>query len=145
MIQWTVAEQTIEIVWVICLVAREILALFILKIFVMFHMYTSIYKLCSKNPTRAGYFHRSARKSLLLLYISSTLFFHTYLLGLPYKHLCEVKSMFRHDMESHTLVDDTGIHEDTKVKKITFFVGLCRLVTVILIVLGVLNLIYGNI
>ena len=74
-----------------------------------------------------------------------TLFFHTYLLGLPYKHLCEVKSMFKHDMESHTLVDDTGIHEDTKVKKITFFVGLCRLVTVILIVLGVLNLIYGNI
>lgn len=53
--------------------------------------------------------------------------------------------MFKHDRESHTLVDDTGIHEDTKVKKITFFVGLCRLVTVILIVLGVLNLIYGNI
>jgi len=38
MIKWAVAKQTIEIVWVICLVAREVLALSILKIFVMFHM-----------------------------------------------------------------------------------------------------------
>ena len=53
--------------------------------------------------------------------------------------------MFKQEKTNHTLVDDTGIHEDTKIKEITFFVGLCRRVTVILIVLGVLNLIYGNI
>ena len=82
---------------------------------------------------------------IMFMVTGFTLFFHTYLLGLPYKHLCEVKSMFKREITNHTLVDDTGIHEDTKVKKITFFVGLCRLVTVILIVLGVLNLIYGNI
>jgi len=53
--------------------------------------------------------------------------------------------MFKHEKSVNTLVDDTGIHEDTKAKKAIYFVALCRLVTVILIVLGVLNLIYGNI
>jgi hypothetical protein len=38
MIKGTIAKQAIEIIRVICLMARKILALSILKIFVMFHM-----------------------------------------------------------------------------------------------------------
>ena len=53
--------------------------------------------------------------------------------------------MFKHEKSVNTLVDDTGIHEDTKAKKASYFVALCRLVTAALIILGILNLIYGNI
>ncbi|MBR4668109.1 MAG: hypothetical protein IKO76_05055 [Butyrivibrio sp.] len=39
------------------------------------------------------------------------------------------------------LIDDTGIHEDYKPKQITLFVTMCRIVTVILIILGLAALI----
>ena len=41
------------------------------------------------------------------------------------------------------LIDDSGIHKNVKPKQITVFVALCRIVTVILIVLGVAALIVG--
>ncbi len=42
------------------------------------------------------------------------------------------------------LFDDTGIHVNVRDKHITVFVALCRVMTVILIVLGTIALIYGN-
>lgn len=42
------------------------------------------------------------------------------------------------------LIDDSGIHKDFKPKQITIFVTLCRLVTVVLIVLGALALFVGS-
>ena len=41
------------------------------------------------------------------------------------------------------LIDDTGIHEDYKPRQITLFVTMCRIVTVILIILGLAALIVG--
>ncbi len=41
------------------------------------------------------------------------------------------------------LIDDSGIHKDLKPKQVTIFVTLCRLVTLVLIVLGALALITG--
>lgn len=52
--------------------------------------------------------------------------------------------MLKHD-KNIELVDDSGVHEDLRVKQITIFVALCRIVTVILIILGVATLVYGNI
>ena len=41
------------------------------------------------------------------------------------------------------LIDDSGIHVDLKPKQVTFFVTMCRIVTVVLIILGALALITG--
>lgn len=42
------------------------------------------------------------------------------------------------------LIDDSGIHKDLKPKQVTVFVTLCRIVTVVLIVLGALALFVGS-
>ncbi len=41
------------------------------------------------------------------------------------------------------LIDDSGIHIDNKARKVTLFVTLCRIVTVLLIVLGIIALTVG--
>ena len=42
------------------------------------------------------------------------------------------------------LIDDTGLHKNNKKVQITVFVVACRLVTVLLIALGIAALIAGN-
>ncbi len=46
--------------------------------------------------------------------------------------------------KDNNLFDDTGIHVNVRDKHITVFVALCRIMTAILIVLGTIALIYGN-
>jgi len=41
------------------------------------------------------------------------------------------------DHHESKLIDDSGIHIDDKVKQISFFVGLCRVFTLILALLGI--------
>lgn len=48
------------------------------------------------------------------------------------------------EFDSH-LIDDTGLHKNNKKVQITVFVAVCRVVTVILIALGVAALIAGNV
>ncbi len=50
----------------------------------------------------------------------------------------------RGDISDTHLIDDTGMHKSNKKVQITVFVALCRLVTVLLIALGVAALIVGN-
>ncbi len=42
------------------------------------------------------------------------------------------------------LIDDTGLHKSNKKVQITIFVGACRVVTVVLIALGIVALVAGN-
>lgn len=44
----------------------------------------------------------------------------------------------------NNLIDDAGVHENVKIKHVTIFVTLCRILTVVLIVLGVAALVVGN-
>ncbi|MCR5417127.1 MAG: hypothetical protein K6E79_10050 [Pseudobutyrivibrio sp.] len=44
----------------------------------------------------------------------------------------------------HTIIDDSGEHKNYKEINAAIFVSLCRIVTVILIVLGVMAFIKGN-
>jgi len=42
------------------------------------------------------------------------------------------------------LIDDSGVHNNVKIRQTQIFVFLCRVLTVILGILGVLALIKGN-
>ena len=47
------------------------------------------------------------------------------------------------DVESH-LIDDSGVHKNIKTAQITFFVAICRVMTIIMVILGVAALIAAN-
>ena len=53
-------------------------------------------------------------------------------------------SEMKNDNLSAHLIDDTGVHKSNKKVHVTVFVVLCRIVTLILIVLGVVALFVGN-
>ena len=53
--------------------------------------------------------------------------------------------MMEYQKKRHLLIDDTGVHENAKPTQITVFVVACRIMTCILLILGAMALIYGNI
>ena len=53
-------------------------------------------------------------------------------------------SEMKNDNLSAHLIDDTGVHKSNKKVHVTVFVVLCRIVTLILIVLGAAALFIGN-
>jgi hypothetical protein len=46
--------------------------------------------------------------------------------------------------DKNKLISDTGVVEDSKVRRERIFILLCRIITVLLVLLGVLALMTGN-